>query len=226
MRDEFPRREHATVDAGFSGGCEYCSEFKLAQPPPSVRDFLAANGLSSRALYADRDFVIFPSIGALDATHVLLATVEHATAFSELPSALLARAESLLGLVRDRLDGRAPMVYFEHGSACGALGGQCIDHAHMHCIRTTCDLARRVESLGPAVHLESLADIQRIVGPYLFARSGSGANLVVQPRSIPSQYIRREVCAELGIPDEWDWAVFPRWHNLAAALEAWKGEPK
>lgn len=170
-------------------------------------------GTFDRIIRAWRDFVVFPSIGALTPGHVLLCPRLHVRSMAALPRE---RVDSLTGAVKAvrKLLARTfgAMVHaFEHGSSDTGDYTVCtVDHAHLHFVPVKVDVELYLQAYRWVRVRESLSDIVR-GGEYLYYESPTNERWVTTGDSgaFPSQYFRRVFAEALGVADRWNWRVHP-----------------
>jgi hypothetical protein len=110
-----------------------------------------------------------------------------------------------------------PVTIFEHGSCRSEerRRSACLTHSHIHIIPGKYSF----DTLGlPAKMYGQLSDIwkepaSKRADGYLMYREPGGP-IFYAPDVGVSQYFRRHIARVLGCPDEWDYAVFPRWRNV------------
>lgn len=183
-------------------------------------DLLAAVLCEPRELpFTDRiiqewnDFVLFPSIGALTAGHVLLCPKVHVRSMAALPGeldvSLRIATEAVQALLRGVFG--LPVHSFEHGN--GARGSRVVctvDHAHLHFIPADVSIEKHLSRYQWIESKGSLAAITQ-GHEYLFYEEPSAARWVTSGDGspFPSQYLRRAFAEELGIADRWNWHDVP-----------------
>lgn len=108
-----------------------------------------------------------------------------------------------------------PTTIFEHGScSSGPLRrSACLDHAHMHIIPGSYDLAKWIE---PATDMRQHRTLPRASHPedgYLFLHEPASEPVYTGDPGV-SQFFRRHIASEVGEPGDWDYLLFPRWENV------------
>lgn len=210
--------------------CTLCIELKKAGAP--LHQEMISETLASRILTESRNYVVVPSIGPLTAGHLLVVPRRHVFSILALPSDQRLECEGLIAVCAGRL--RAlypdPVVVFEHGSAphgsedCGA----CVEHAHLHILPGPAEFVSRVrrciEGWESGRTLNELA-----VGPYdrgylLVGTVDVKPSFLIHrsPRSIPSQFLRRQYAALTEAIDSWDWRLQPRPDLFLRTIWDWK----
>jgi diadenosine tetraphosphate (Ap4A) HIT family hydrolase len=165
--------------------------------------------------------LIVPKAHVLSAGHL---DEDHDAEFDDLATRLESYLQAQFG---------RPITAFEHGAeSFRNRGGSCTDHAHIHVFPAAAEVdlpaelwkefaLRRVHGL-PSPAREQVQGRQR---PYLWLRTQSGEEWMCDAPHALSQYVRRILVAQLGRPDEWDWAVFPGIDHIRATIERFHDVP-
>jgi diadenosine tetraphosphate (Ap4A) HIT family hydrolase len=167
-------------------------------------------------------FKVIPGLGPLAEGYLLVISTQHYLNIASLPQKKLAELGNLKQHVRDILTQcYEPPIFFEHGPASIARGGgSCIDHAHLHALPIKFDLLsflRQDHDLMPIDSLSCLAQLWAC-RPYLFIEDQKGQMYMCITDRIPGQYLRRIIAKGIGISDEWDYALFPKYDVVAATI--------
>jgi len=169
-------------------------------------------------LHRSEHFSLVAALGALVPGYVLLVPNRHCHSFLELEDDEARDAIAVLDYIRKvyRHVGLNKFSVFEHGCDVGQLPTGCISHAHWHVIPTTL----RVEKFGPEwEQVDSFEEFRAThqTGDYLYLNTESGSHV---SGSVPlRQYFRRLLANQIGIPDEWDYLVFPHLSNVQSTIE-------
>jgi hypothetical protein len=107
-----------------------------------------------------------------------------------------------------------------------------VDHAHLHIVSTKFDLLAGAKASSEAqLHWRPVSGIQAAKAhvaeqmPYVFVQSYSSGAWIGSSTVIESQFIRKVIAAQAGLPDCWDWKAHPFECNARKTvlrLEAWK----
>lgn len=197
--------------------CTFCLKFSNA--PSLQRQWF------DEVLWASKSMVVVAGIGGFRIGYVLLVSREHHHSFAE-----------VVGLERDcfdrvRLDlasrlsdrfGRL-LVYESASVNTTRPSGACIDHAHWHFVPTKGAVPEIVRGL-PWQTLTGFSDArERIIlserETYCYLEADDTSTLVTPDRPLPSQFVRRRLARLEGVPDEWDWAVYPRFEFARKTIE-------
>jgi len=137
---------------------------------------------------------------------------ETSDAFEDLIQRTVAAIQSAFG----------PPTLFEHGSCPkeGVRRSACLDHAHIHILPGSYDLRSNVTSRGGS---PDRSVNERTV-------DGAGYLFLHEPMTRPvyghdpgmSQFFRRQIATTLGMPDEWDYLLFPRLENVLQTIQHFK----
>lgn len=181
-------------------------------------------------LYADNDFVVVPSLGAVGVGHVLVVSREHVLCVGAADDVLRARLETLLDSLGRAMESRfGAVATFEHGpSSAGSAAGCGIDHLHVHLapVDAQLDLAGAVATLEPGLdwtavsHLDALRDVHDERMDYVMLRQSARGTLLASGQTIQSQLVRRALLP--GQPD-YRWADNPRDAEVTATVRACAG---
>jgi diadenosine tetraphosphate (Ap4A) HIT family hydrolase len=206
--------------------CPFCAE--LEGNSSSIFSEMIDGRLASRVVYEDEDFVVMPPLGEFMQGGLLLLTRRHFLSFAHLPCPLYARLERLLAAVSRELTARygtAPLV-FEHGPAPERSKGKCcVDHAHLNIFpaRVSVHPHLRQRMHLPLARLEDLSRLRLAEFGYLLVQENDGSRRVYDAQLVPTQWVRRIVTAQLGIPERWHWRDYPGYDELLATHRALKG---
>ena len=120
--------------------CVFCRPLRFRMN--SVADLPGAAGV----LWGDDNVFVMPDLAPVAPGHLLIVTTEHLTALASADPGLIDVVESAKNRVRELFraayDG-SDTVFVEHGPAQPSGGGNCVDHAHLHCLPAAGRLHRR-----------------------------------------------------------------------------------
>ena len=172
----------------------------------------------------NENFVVVPARGSLVEGYLLIITRTHFRSMAHLSNALLLELEQLILKVTEIVTKHfGSPVIFEHGLVCEDVGvGSCIDHAHLHLVPVVGDILSQLKLVYKLRSIKTLREIAaqvRANESYLYFETQKRDRFVITRSTIPSQYMRRLIATEIGLPDQWDWAVFDFEYNARATLE-------
>lgn len=106
------------------------------------------------------------------------------------------------------------IMLFEHGPASRQMrGGSCLDHAHLHALpvdlNTPPDWVSACLDGGRIHDISDLFEYAAAGRPYFFLESSDSTMYLYDASSLPCQYGRQVVARLLGIPEQWDWRMYP-----------------
>ena len=208
--------------------CVFCQEFHgLGR---SIYDEILGHELPCRVVHRTPNFLVFPPLGEFIEGGLLLASREHHISMASLPDEYYAELESLVAETCDLLAERygcLPLL-FEHAPvAVGDKGTCCVDHAHLNVFPVRVDVHAQLSKF-PHVEIDALLQLSspRFRNePYLFLQANEGRRFVYHAGIVPSQYVRRIITAELGMPERWHWREYLGVEELKrthAALAGWR----
>jgi diadenosine tetraphosphate (Ap4A) HIT family hydrolase len=167
---------------------------------------------------------VIPGLGAFVPGYVLVFPEQHVESTLRLRGeAGFAFGDLLSQTIRSVTETFGPATVFEHGSCSerNVRRSSCIDHAHTHVIPGIYGLsAFLTEPFSLAVDRQKLTSGTN-VGYLLVDEPPYGPQYGLDPGV--SQYMRRCIAVKLGIPDEWDYLIFPRLENVAETARALGG---
>lgn len=205
MSDDFP--------------CPYCSNIAgVGQRPPDSQPRTLFDSL----LAIGETTVLVPTVGLIVPGYLLAVTREHVLSFAQLPGSSLREVERWLEQLLPTLsESFGEYLVFEHGSGGWrkqAGSGACLVHAHLHLIpgfpHITSLLARDLD----ASRMDSLEQLTALSMDNYVLMGRPNHWYATAKVDLPGQWIRRRVAAELGRPEEYDWAVFAGEEELAQTL--------
>lgn len=205
--------------------CCFCDEVESG---PNQNFAARYPEVASRILWTDGKLFAMPCIGQLQPNHFMIMPVMHSATLRE-AAQFIDRLDERIGDAISNLLPRlgvanARSLVFEHGARDPQDGGCGIYHAHLHVVPVS-----EVHDLPSILNLEftrqgrSLADVfaqQTFGDAYALAGYwGESLGLANLPGPLPSQYMRRQLSAALGIT-QWDWRKSGRESAVLAALSS------
>ncbi len=178
-------------------------------------------------LFESPNFISVPSLGSLVQGWLLLVPKRHVLSMGTLPDSMhheLNEFKAILCAALTECYGAA--VAFEHGpSAENSAAGCGVDHAHLHIVPTTIDLAMKVTPYLPAgvkwtpAGLRECQEAHRRGLDYLYFEKPNERGWIATDRALGSQLFRRAIAAELGIPEQYSWREHPQLPNTMETIK-------
>jgi diadenosine tetraphosphate (Ap4A) HIT family hydrolase len=172
------------------------------------------------------NFVVKPRRGQVVEGYTLVLSRQHYPAFACASVDELAELQHLSDQVADRLREmyQCPVIAFEHGDANPAVRtGGCIEHAHLHLVPAPVDLTDPLMSNWYGERLTGLRELATSgleSTSYIYYRGPDESHSLFRIATpLPGQYLRRLICARLGFPNEWDWALYPHRERILAFMQ-------
>ncbi len=174
--------------------CNLCLEINGTSAPELMGDYGSLVSSGKNRILESENFVVIPSVGPLNSSHVMLVPKFHANNFAVMSTSEIREGMSLL----DRLDEYArrhfgsPLVFFESGAGrLSSHAGGCIIHAHIHCLLESEEFQRRLmdEVVFSAIPAMDYSCIDGDHG-YLWFKDSSGMTRVCNRPMLPSQFMR------------------------------------
>jgi len=167
--------------------------------------------------------VAIAAVGALVPGYLLAAPRCHVPSLRRLPRADAALFLQFIDDVRNRIEARfGPTTLFEHGSCVheSRRRSACLVHSHIHLVPGHYSLAGLglvVDEYSTLTEAVDRSPGDAVDGYLLYQEPGGAVCLASDPGV--SQFFRRHIAQVLGQPDEWDYAMFPRWENVRRTHE-------
>lgn len=180
-------------------------------------------------LFEDDNFLVLPSIGAINESHVLLVPTSHFASIGSMPNRFHKDLEKVKSAVRtlNRLRKNRDIMFFEHGTGLHYdCSGSCISHAHLHAIWFEPEVFRELNSyaefrsLCPPNNLYSAADT---ANGYLFCELPNGSSWLANSPNVPPQLFRRLYSRVGGKVLVWNWRSDRRIEVVHKAIDYYHG---
>jgi len=220
---------HSCSNVASNPDCVFCREFDGHES--SIYQQFHGHKLPDRIVHATEHFLVFPPLGQFVEGGLLIATREHLLSMAHLPDAYYDELELLMAETAELLKahyGCRPLI-FEHAPvAAGNKGTCCVDHAHLNVFPVRVEVHERLKTKFPFVSLGGMRQLKAMGQrdqAYLFLQTNAGTRYVYDAGIVPSQYIRRIVTAELGMPERWHWRDYLGLEELertVATLAGWR----
>lgn len=203
--------------------CTLCSDL---QSPTEVHPW-------NEALYESRNFVAFPSLGALIEGWLLLLPKHHYVSIGAMPASLLAEFKEFKSSVNSILSNcYGPICGFEHGpSSPGRAVGCGVDHAHFHLVPFEADLSKLASPLLPLgatwrdSELEGCQAANSQGVDYLFVEQPIGRGQIATHSQFGSQLFRRAIAGALGVPEQYNWRQHKQLATIATTILRLRSSP-
>jgi diadenosine tetraphosphate (Ap4A) HIT family hydrolase len=208
--------------------CTICEEIKGYGNVFRCKEYGNIVSKKQTVLYVTENFVILPSLGALNKSHILIIPKNHYLSFSTLPNTWdneVKLVKQSLNEYSRRMTGRA-LIFFEHGA--GSVqdsSGACIDHAHLHGIWDIKDfestLLEELE-MNTINHYKELHHKTDNYNGYIFFENKTKHRWISNNPDAPSQYFRYLYSKVAGLKFDWNWKVAPQIENIKNVIENYK----
>ena len=173
-------------------------------------------------------FLVKPGLGAFVYGYSLIFSLDHVLCARDLDAV---DAQELSDFVSEEirilrsLTG-SPVIFFEHGSESKNHITGCYDHLHIHLLPLQVSiLDDLIEELGFPVEYSQdfFARTSMRASSYIMYGDISGkVYYFFLDRVLRSQTIRQICCQRLGIPDAWDWALYPNRDCIASYVKSYR----
>lgn len=168
--------------------------------------------------HLDECAMAVPSLGCLVPGYLLVMPFTHVTSTCGLPEAVKPKFASFVIEVVAQLRSvyGMPVTMFEHGGCSSPYESRsaCVNHAHLHLVPGNYGL--KSEAPEKTTKHSSFGDFLESDGPdspYLMLQDPCGPIVSFADQPTP-QFFRRVVAARLGMPECWDYALYPFFDNI------------
>ncbi len=177
-------------------------------------------------LFESQNFKVLPSLGALVEGWLLLVPKEHFICMGALPIQLAAEMQEMKRFVRSvLLQCYGQVCIFEHGPSKENLSIGCgVDHAHLHFVPVSLDLASAITPLLPLDVTWSEAGLNDCMTAfeegedYLYLERPTGFGRIAKHQLLTSQLFRRAVAIHAGVPHQFNWREYPQISNISNTI--------
>ena len=197
--------------------CVFCQKFdeKLSYMVHPIFD---------KIIWKNESFVLIPAKGSLVEGYLLIIPIKHYYSLADLPPNILSNLSKIKSIIRRILtEYFTRPIFFEHGALSQTnLAGSSIRHAHLHCVPFQVDLTHRLQLSHRLRRIDKFEDIANqlmINQSYIYFENQDQGKFIFDDVSVPSQYLRRVIAEELGISDQWDYAIFPFEQKVISTLK-------
>lgn len=172
------------------------------------------------------NFILVPSVGPLNESHVMLVPKRHVTSFAMLTSCEKKESANILETLSKKFRSKYKheLIFFESGAgSLTAHSGGCIDHAHIHCLQESKVFEAQLFSEVALIEEESTylnADIQ--LG-YLWYRKKTGDTFICNSPLLPSQFMRYLYAESTNSGYQWNWRKYSKTEDVIRVLEKYHG---
>lgn len=184
-----------------------------------------------RMIYEGKNWVIWPTIGAIVPGYVLIVSKKHRLSMMDCDKDEIVELEIILKETRRVLESiyNLSCIVFEHGGRCG-IGNKpsCIDHCHLHVLPLKEDIYKRIDAERfKIIKLESLNDfmkMKRQYFSYLLYQNHEEEFFLIYADTYISQYFRQLIALSEGIPEKWNWRHNHFAENISRTINDYKLE--
>ncbi len=177
--------------------------------------------LENTRLALSPSFIVMPCIGPFVPGHVIVVSRAHRPSFASLGESTLLEYERLLEDCGGNKHYKNALEA-EHGSCNAHKAGACVVHAHMHWLPGLGHTETVFGNTETIATIKSWHELSRFLGhPYIAIRGTSRTIRVIRAVGLPSQFIRRLLCDELGRDDK-DWRQATRRNWVEESIRMWQ----
>lgn len=207
--------------------CRFCDILKNTKI--GNRESCSVIPLHDTVLYETDNFLVLPALGAIVSGYIMIISRAHVYSMAELSQNHLEELQSLLNCLRGVImrGFKVQPIVFEHGSApgCFDIAANSVNHAHFHVVPIGMSQEDAIIRDSCAIEIPNIHSICAYKEkPYFLYINDKDQFYLSQGKILESQYMRRWVANEAGIPLYWDWRKFEFIDNVAATVEHFLGQ--
>jgi diadenosine tetraphosphate (Ap4A) HIT family hydrolase len=184
----------------------------------------------NKPLHRSENFVVLPSLGALVEGWLLIVPTRHFLCLGALPAYVMPELQQLQDEVCSALMARyGAACAFEHGPSVTQTSVGCgVDHAHLHVVPVSLDLAVAVAPFLPenVPWRDGDSQMRREAfqrgSDYLYLEQPIGRSRIAEHNRFGSQLFRRAIAENLRTTD-FNWRADPRLETVQATIDALAG---
>ncbi|WP_085598045.1 MULTISPECIES: HIT family protein [unclassified Pseudomonas] len=181
-------------------------------------------------IHESADFVVIPSLGPLNDSHVMIVPKAHVNNFSVIHDSKLAQVRAILQALSSYIESKhgRSLVFFESGAGIRANhSGGCIVHAHIHCVYEQEEFERRLfqevdfKEGGISWYAGADGDLG-----YVWYMDGKGKAALCNNPQLPSQFLRYVYSMGNGDIRFWNWRRHNNFEGVLKVVDCYKGFKK
>lgn len=205
--------------------CTFCAEFLGEDFGNLFRNRFSIDDFPTRVIWQNENFVIMPTLGAFAVGYVLILTQKHIPSLSYLNNEEFDDLNLIINKIRNIYEERyGGCVFFEHGAMTKYRkgGGCCEDHAHLHVLPFNAQFYDIVSKLFPVRKINDLRELkenEKNEMPYMMFTTHDNDIFVADAIEVTSQFLRQIASSQIGMPDTWNWRIFPMIENVRATFD-------
>lgn len=176
--------------------------------------------LKSRYLFSSNSFLVFPSIGALVAGHVLIIPKHHITAMAFLDANQSLELEEVIeeiGVLLRKIY-RKNIIAMEHG-VIDENRASCVSHAHIHMLPIDVNLVELINKEKKKISLKQLLEFRERKDDYLLSTNDLKTYYLCDLGELPSQFLRKIIFDASNLTGSWNWKYDNRIELLKQTID-------
>lgn len=180
----------------------------------------------STCIACTNTFIVVPSIGALNESHVMIVPRFHTKSLAENIAESVSELAQLMQCLSEfaarKYEWR--LVFFEHGTGNAVdTSGACVEHAHLHVVRAVPGLGKLLldASWTPLLSIRDLSMVADRSHGYLYFRDDTGNSFVLNNPRVQPQHFRKCYSALQGGSAAWNWRLNFRLSALRSVVDTY-----
>jgi diadenosine tetraphosphate (Ap4A) HIT family hydrolase len=191
--------------------CFLCGDAVREPTASGLARFIGRDALDQGLIWEDEDLFLIPALGCITPGYTILAPKAHTISFSRTAPEVARKAMMIWQRIHTAGSSAKSAEYlaFEHGSGDAETPSpSCIEHAHLHFMPSPDHAEARAAAAGAFdefrhTHFLSLLAMPKTL-PYLWLATSEGY-FSYPSAGGTSQFFRRVLARQWGIPHAWNW---------------------
>ncbi|MDD1002173.1 HIT family protein [Pseudomonas sp. TNT2022 ID642] len=207
--------------------CNVCRELNLQMLEGCDPRYQLLISSGKNIIYASEDFVVIPSLGPLNDSHVMIVPKKHVNNFSVLSVSELEQVDEITKKLISYASanfGRR-LVFFESGAGVSTShSGGCIVHAHIHCVYESEEFESRLfDEVDFKVSCNGRYEKADASNGYVWYMNSEGKSYLCNAPQLPSQFLRYIYSAAVGDVRFWNWRRHNNYEGVLKVLDNYGG---
>lgn len=205
--------------------CLLCDIIQNEQTTP-FHTVVNSSPTSSEKLLETASFVVIADIGPIVEGYCLIVSRSCVPAIAHLPREELAELAILVDCLQEAMqEVFGESILFEHGAATFTRNaGACIEHAHLHVVPTSIDLAPQLTDMRFEQQDNSLwIDQLEANAGYLYYENQRAEKYLALVDRCAQQYFRRKLSQAVEPATPWNWHDFIRYPEVLGTKDLVQG---
>lgn len=210
--------------------CGICEELKMAAFTAGDARYQALIQSRKNIICESEDFVVLPSLGPLNDSHVMIVPKQHVNSFSVISVPQLDQVKKIVRVLSSYIARKHSkrLVFFESGAgSLSSHSGGCIIHAHIHCVYESEEFQHRLfEEVDFTDGGDGWFEKSNSEQGYVWYMGGDEAAFICNDPQLPSQFLRYVYAIAAGDARFWNWRRHNNFEGVLQVIDNYSGVSK